>query len=181
MKFSVVFTTLFAALASAAPQGPGNEGENRGLNASRPEGGDRGDGRGDGGDGRQDMKQIDLEYLLKINDVDLRLLVDLGRRNNLNVGIFEELFRSEVFSLESLLQLQQLSTFLAIAETGVFDRLDLSRLSLDTLGELNLGLIENIARVDLGQFIDDNVRPQIIVVVQQSEYIRIYINRRAIC
>ncbi|KAF4974474.1 hypothetical protein FDECE_18665, partial [Fusarium decemcellulare] len=56
------------------------------------------------------------------------------------------------------------STRLSIAGTGIFDSLDLSRLSL---GSVNLGLIQDIGRVDLAQFIDQRLVPQITVIAQE--------------
>ncbi|KAF4469125.1 hypothetical protein FALBO_3996 [Fusarium albosuccineum] len=180
MKFSTILVSAFATLAAAAPGFPafqpraalndsrdGRDGREGGEGRDGREGGRGGDGR-DGRDGGRDGQlafgQLDLNYLLKVNELDLGLFQTLGRRNNLNVIVFQELFTSQQFSLESLLQFQQLSTLLSIAGTGIFDNLDLSRLSL---GSVNLGLIQDIGRVDLAQFIDQRLVPQITVIAQE--------------
>ncbi|RSL52421.1 hypothetical protein CEP53_008097 [Fusarium sp. AF-6] len=180
MKFSTIFVAAFATLAAAAPGFPAFQAR-AALNESR-DGRDGRDGRGDGDrgedrdgrdgrDGDRDGRgnelafgQVDLNYLLKVNDLDLRLFQNLGRRNNLNVVIFQDLFLSKEFDLQSLLQFQQLSTLLSIAQTGIFDSFDLSRLSL---GSVELGLIRDLGRVNLAQFIDQSLVPQITIIAQQ--------------
>ncbi|KAI8714920.1 hypothetical protein NCS52_00998500 [Fusarium sp. LHS14.1] len=163
MKFSTIFVAAFATLAAAAPGFPAFQAR-AALNESR----DGRDGR-DGGRGGRDNElafgQVDLNYLLKVNDLDLRLFQNLGRRNNLNVVIFQDLFLSKEFDLQSLLQFQQLSTLLSIAQTGIFDSFDLSRLSL---GRVELGLIRDLGRVNLAQFIDQSLVPQITIIAQQG-------------
>jgi hypothetical protein len=55
---------------------------------------------------------------------------------------------------------------LAIAETGIFDQFELSRLDL---GNLNLGLINGIAGLNLAQFIDAALQPQINIISKEGE------------
>ncbi|KAF5021869.1 hypothetical protein F66182_6096 [Fusarium sp. NRRL 66182] len=177
MKFSLFFVAAYAAFASAAPGIVSTFSQERArLNESEPrrDGEDVGEGGRDGRkDGRQDQdrnrgdlafNQIDLNYLLKVNELDLDKFQTLGRRNNLDVTIFVDLFSAQEFSLRSLLELQQLSTLLSIAETGIFDRFELSGLEL---GGLELGLIEDIASIDLAQFIDAALKPKITIVAQE--------------
>ncbi|KAF5724421.1 hypothetical protein FMUND_878 [Fusarium mundagurra] len=194
MKFSAFFVIASAAFAAAAPGVATFSQERAALNESAPargrEDGGRADlrepGRDEGrqgkgkddredraGRGRQDNRlnrgglafnQVDLNYLLQINQLNLGKLQVLSQRNNFNVVVFQDLFASRDFSLESLLQLQQLSTMLAIAETGIFDQLELSRLSL---GNLNLGLINGIAGLNLAQFIDAALKPQITIISKE--------------
>lgn len=153
MKFSTILVSAFAAFSAATPT-PEVIAERGAVNSSS-----------EANRNGLAFNQVDLNYLLKINDLDLRLLQTLSRKNNLNLQEFRDLFRADVFSLEVLLQLQQLSTLLAIADTGIFDRFDLSRLPL---GDLKLGLIEGIARLDLAEFIDKALRPQIIIIAKQG-------------
>lgn len=192
MKFSAFFVIASAAFAAAAPGVATFSQERAALNESAPSR-DREDGRADlrepgreegregeredgrAGRGRQDdrlnrgglaFSQVDLNYLLRVNQLNLGKLQVLSQRNNFNVVVFQDLFASRDFSLQSLLQLQQLSTMLAIAETGIFDQFELSRLDL---GNLNLGLINNIAGLNLGQFIDAALKPQITIISKEGK------------
>ncbi|KAF4450604.1 hypothetical protein F53441_6265 [Fusarium austroafricanum] len=155
---------------------PGREAGREGDRREDREGARGGQGAGRGG--RQDLdllrgglafSQVDLNYLLQVNQLNLAKLQVLAQQNRFNVNVFADLFNSRDFSLNSLLQLQQLSTMLAIAETGIFDRLELSRLQL---GGLNLGLIDNIAALNLGQFINAALKPQITVISKQVKQVK---------
>ncbi|RBR07435.1 uncharacterized protein FIESC28_10676 [Fusarium coffeatum] len=115
-------------------------------------------------DGELAFGQVDLNYLLKVNELDLVKLQTLSIKNNFDVNVFSDLFAADEFSIKSLLELQQLSTMLAIAETGIFDQFELSGLQL---GGLNLGLIDGIGGLDLTQFIDAAARPKITVIAKQ--------------
>ncbi|CAG7563719.1 unnamed protein product [Fusarium equiseti] len=122
---------------------------------------DREEGRKDG---ELAFGQVDLNYLLKVNELNLVKLQTLSIKNNFDVNVFSDLFAADQFSIKSLLELQQLSTMLAIAETGIFDQFELSGLQL---GGLNLGLIDGIGGLDLTQFIDAAARPKITVIAKQ--------------
>ncbi|OAQ86772.1 hypothetical protein VFPFJ_00846 [Purpureocillium lilacinum] len=151
MKFSTMFAGAFAALAVAAPApAPAPETDSTALEARR---------KFDAGNlNNLIFKQQDLNYLLSINSLDLGLFQTLGVNNNLDLLIFQELFNVQVFDINSLVRFAQLQTLLAISGTGVFNAFDLSTLNL---GGLNLGLIGGVGGVQLGQFIDAGVIPQI--------------------
>ncbi|GKU04034.1 hypothetical protein FLAG1_06278 [Fusarium langsethiae] len=136
----------------------GREGEDREGREDR----DREDRRGR--EGELAFGQVDLNYLLKVNELDLVKLQTLSIKNRFDVNVFADLFAADEFSIKSLLQLQQLSTMLAIAETGIFDQFELSSLKL---GDLDLGLIDGIGSIDLTQFIDAATRPKITVIAKQ--------------
>ncbi|KAF5679830.1 hypothetical protein FHETE_721 [Fusarium heterosporum] len=108
--------------------------------------------------------QVDLNYLLKVNELNLVKLEELGSQNNFDIGAFSDLFASKEFNLKQLLELQQLSTMLKIAETGIFDTFELSQLEL---GGLDLGLIDGIASIDLTKFIDSALKPKITVIAKE--------------
>jgi hypothetical protein len=110
--------------------------------------------------------QVDLNYLLKVNELDLVKLQTLSIKNKFDVNVFSDLFSADEFSIKSLLELQQLSTMLSIAETGIFDKFELSALKLS---DLDLGLIDGIGSIDLTQFIDAATRPKITVIAKQGE------------
>jgi hypothetical protein len=110
--------------------------------------------------------QVDLNYLLEVNELNLVKLQELSGVNNFDITIFADLFASKDFSLKQLLELQQLSTMLKIAETGIFDEFELSKLEL---GGLNLGLIDGIASIDLTQFIDAALKPKITVIAKKGK------------
>jgi hypothetical protein len=138
----------------------------------------RDEDREDGKDDRKDRKedelkrgglafgQVDLNYLLQVNELNLVKLKQLSGENNFDITIFADLFASKDFSLKQLLELQQLSTMLKIAETGIFDEFELSKLEL---GGLNLGLIDGIASIDLTKFIDAALKPKITVIAKKGK------------
>lgn len=151
MKFSAMIVGAFAALALAAPAPEAApSAEMTTLEARR---------RFDAGSlNNFRFNQQDLNYLLNINSLDLGLFQRLGVDNNFNLLLFQGLFNVQSFNIQQLLQLQSLNTLLAIAGTGVFNTFDLSVLNP---GFLNLGLINGINGVGLGQFIDAGLVPQI--------------------
>ncbi|KAF4969259.1 hypothetical protein FSARC_3512 [Fusarium sarcochroum] len=166
-----------AALNQSEPSRDREDGREGGRGDGRGEDGeeDRGEeDRGDDGeeDGEEEgrnrgglaFRQVDLNYLLQVNELDLGKLQTLSRKNSLNVAVFADLFTSKDFSLKSLLELQKLSTTLKIAETGIFDKFELSKLEL---GGLELGLIDGIASIDLTKFIDAALEPKITVIAKK--------------
>ncbi|WYZ46369.1 hypothetical protein EsH8_IX_000594 [Colletotrichum jinshuiense] len=116
----------------------------------------------------QGFKNLDLNYLLALNNLNLQNFGQLGQINNLNLAAFQGLFAAQNFDLNALLQLQQLSTLLAIQQQGVFGNVNLAQLNL---GGLNFGLIQGIGQVNLGQFIDQALIPQINQVIAASHII----------
>ncbi|KAK3190511.1 hypothetical protein K4F52_003532 [Lecanicillium sp. MT-2017a] len=150
MKFTTLLTTTLGAVASAAPAPAPALEERKSVDFGQLN--------------NLLFKQTDFNYLLNINSLDLNLFQQLGRNNNLNVLLFQDLFNVNQFNLNSLLQFQQLQTLLAIAGTGALNTFDLSGLGL---AQLNLGLINNIGGVDLGQFINAGSIPQIETIAKQ--------------
>lgn len=112
------------------------------------------------------MKQTDLNYLLGVNKLDLGLFQNLGIHNRFDIIQFQSLFNSGSFDLTSILRFQQLHTLLIIANTGVFNNFDLSTLNL---GGIDLALINNLGGVNLGQFIDVSVVPQIQTISSEGK------------
>ncbi|KAJ0319480.1 hypothetical protein COL5a_010188 [Colletotrichum fioriniae] len=163
MRFSTIILSTLTAFAAAAPvadtleprQGNGNNNNNNNKNnidlANL--------------NNLQGFRNLDLNYLLALNNLNLQGLGQLGQVNNLNLAAFQNLFAAQNFDLNALLQLQQLSTVLAIQQQGVFGNVNLAQLNL---GGLNLGLIGGVGQVNLGQFIDQGLVGQINQVVQQS-------------
>ncbi|EQB59000.1 hypothetical protein GCG54_00008019 [Colletotrichum gloeosporioides] len=152
MRFSTVIVSAFAAFTAAAPTT--NE-PRANVDLSQL-------------NNLQGFRNLDLNYLLALNGLNLQGLGQLGQVNNLNVLAFQNLFGAQNFDLNALLQLQQLSTILAIQQQGVFGNVNLANLNF---GGLNLGLINGIGQVNLGQFIDQALIPQITQIVQQSAVI----------
>ncbi|KAL0933138.1 uncharacterized protein CTRU02_212101 [Colletotrichum truncatum] len=149
MRFSTILVSAFAVFAGAAPTT--NE-PRANVDLGRL-------------NNLQGFKNLDLNYLLALNGLNLQGLGQLGQLNNLNVLTFQNLFAAQNFDLNSLLQLQQLSTLLAIQQQGVFNNVNLGNLNL---GGLNLGLIQGVGQVNLGQFIDQALLPQITQIVEKS-------------
>lgn len=111
------------------------------------------------------FNNVNLNYLLNINSLNLQLLAQLGNVNNFNVLGFQGLFQSNVFDLNALLQLQQLEMVLQLAQLGLFNGFDLSTLAFN---QLNLGLINNIGGFDFNTLIDNSIVPQITSIAQQT-------------
>lgn len=116
--------------------------------------------------GLKGFNQVNLNYLLNINAVQLGLLGNLAQFNNFNVLQFQGLFQQNVFDIQSLLQLQSLHTFLQIHQLGFFNGFDLASLQLQGL---NLGLINNVGVLDLQQFITPSVVGQVQSIGSQRE------------
>ncbi|KND93056.1 hypothetical protein TOPH_02361 [Tolypocladium ophioglossoides CBS 100239] len=160
MKFSTILAGTFAAVVAAAPA-PASEPESEAVALEA-----RNKSIDVGRLNNLNFKQQDLNYLFRLNSVDLQLFQHLGINNNFNVVVFHDLFNGDNFNINALLQFQQMHTLLAIASTGVFNTFDLSKLNL---GGINMGLINGVGGVDLGQFIDVGVRPQVAVIAGQGE------------
>jgi ABC-type oligopeptide transport system substrate-binding subunit len=107
----------------------------------------------------------DIQYVNNLNNLDLNLFNELSEVNNFNIFSFESLFQSNSFDLESLLQLAQVQTLLQFANEGLFNGIDLSSFNLNSV---NLGLVQNVGSVDLSQFIQQSVVPQVQVIAAQT-------------
>ncbi len=116
--------------------------------------------------GLNNFNQVNLNYLLNVNSLDLQLLGLLAQQNNLNILQFQGLFQQNNFDLASLLQFQQLQLLLDLGGAGVFNGLDLNTLNF---GLLNFGLLDNFRGIDLQQFIVPSVVTQVQTVASQSE------------
>lgn len=152
MRFSTIFTGAFAALATAAPVTESPAAEKRGVfNAAQLNG--------------LGFNSLDLSYLNVINSFDLGLLQQLSVQNNFNSLAFESLFSSNVFNVNSILQLQQLQVLLQLGQLGVFNTFDLGSLQLELL---QLGLVSNVGAFDLSSLIDASLVPQIQAIASQQ-------------
>jgi hypothetical protein len=148
MKFSTVIVSAFAALASAAPA----KRSNNSFDASQFN--------------NFQFSNVNNGYLGSINSLDFAILEQLSQVNNFNLNGFENLFSSNQFDLNSILQLQQLQMVIQLEQLGVLGGFDLSSLSLNNL---NFGLIQNnVGGLDLSQFIDSSIAPQIATIVSQT-------------
>ncbi|KAI0872666.1 hypothetical protein GGS24DRAFT_427333 [Hypoxylon argillaceum] len=108
-----------------------------------------------------------LQYFNAINAFDLQAFEQLAAFNNLNIGGFESLFSSNVFDLNSLLQLQQIALLSQLGGLGVFSNFDLSSLQL---GGLNFGLVNSLSSFDFSSLIDASLVPQLQAVIQQTQF-----------
>ncbi|KAK4126212.1 hypothetical protein N657DRAFT_298753 [Parathielavia appendiculata] len=153
MKPVTFLFSALATLAAAAPTAPVTDLEERSfafdVNAFH---------------GFKSFSQVNLNYLLNINSLQLGLLGNLASVNNLNILQFQPLFQQQVFDISALLQLQSLHTFLQIHQLGVLSGFDLASLQLQ---HLNLGLLNNVGVLDLQQFISPNVVGQVQTVASQ--------------
>ncbi|KAJ9162236.1 hypothetical protein NKR19_g1476 [Coniochaeta hoffmannii] len=152
MKFTSVIVSALAAVATAAPA---KSVEERGANIDLA-----------GLNNLQSFGAIDIQYLAQVNSLDLNLLLALGQNQGLNINSFNSLFQSSSFDLASILQLQQLQTLLAIAQTGALNSFDLSSINLQQQ-LLQLGLIQNLNSFSFSSLIDQSLVPQIQTIAQQ--------------
>lgn len=161
MKFSAIFTAALATFAAAAPApapAPVTE-ELTALPALTSRQIDI-----SGLNGLRGFQQVDLNYLLRLNSIDLNIFNQLGQIQHLNLGAFQHLFNVQQFDLLAILQLQQLHMIVGFQRQGLFNGIDLRQLNL---GGLNLGLIQNLHGVNLGGFINGGVIPQIEQIARQ--------------
>lgn len=155
MKPVAVLVSALATLAAAAPAAPIADVEERSFSFDASQ-----------FNNLQNFQQVNLNYLLNINSLQLGLLGNLANVNNFNIQQFQSLFSQSSFDVQALLQLQALQTFLQINQLGVLSGFDLSSLQL---ANLNLGLINNVGLVDLQQFISPSVIPQVQSIAAQGE------------
>lgn len=155
MKLFTILISALATLVAAAPTASPTDVDKRSfafdINAFN---------------GFKSFNQVNLNYLLKINSLQLALLGNLAQVNNLNILQFQSLFKKDLFDIQALLQLQSLHTLLQIHQLGVLNGFDLATLQLQ---QLNLGLLNNVALVDLQQFIKPGVVTQVQSVASQRE------------
>lgn len=146
MKFTGVIVSALATVAAAAPA-KSAERRTSSVNLS-------------GLNNLQSFGSVDIQYLAQVNSMDLNLLLDLGQNQGLNINSFDSLFQSSSFDLSNILQLQQLMTLLAIADTGALNSFDLSSIDLSQQ-VLQLGLIDSLGSYSFSSLIDSSLVPQI--------------------
>lgn len=149
MKFSTVIVSALAAVASAAPAK--KEEPRAAFDASLFN--------------NFAFQSQDLAYLSALNSLDFNAIQQLIAVNNLNAGSFSGLFSNNVFDVNSILQLQQIQSLIQLQQIGVLGGFDLSSFALNSV---NLGLINSVGGVDLTQFIDASLAPQLETVIQQQ-------------
>lgn len=155
MKPVTFLVSALATLAVAAPAAPATDLEARAFAFDASAFNDL-----------RSFNQVNLNYLLNINSLQLNLLGNLANVNNFNILQFQGLFQQQQFDIQGLLQLQSLQTFLQIHQLGVLNGFDLAQLQL---GQLNLGLLNNVGVLDLQQFVSPNVVTQVQSVAAQRE------------
>lgn len=149
MKFSAVIVSALAAVASAAPA---RQEEPRAvIDASLFN--------------NFAFNSQDFQYLSVINSLDFNVLQQLASVNKLNLGGFQNLFQQNAFDITGLLQLQQIQNLIQLQQLGVLGGFDLSTLALN---QVNFGLINNLGGINLTQFIDAALIPQIQTIIQQK-------------
>ncbi|KAK6081042.1 hypothetical protein SCUP515_03184 [Seiridium cupressi] len=149
MQFSTILISALAAVASAAPAR--KEEPRAAFNAADFN--------------NFAFNSIDLGYLGVVNSLDFQILQQLSTSNNLNIGGFAGLFSNGAFDINSLLQFQQIQNIIQLQQLGVLGGFDLSTLNLN---QVKFGVINAIGGVDLTQFIDASLAPQIQTIVQQQ-------------
>ncbi|KAI0158988.1 hypothetical protein BJ166DRAFT_614721 [Pestalotiopsis sp. NC0098] len=152
MKFSAVLVSALAAVVSAAPATKKAE-PRASVDAALFN--------------NFAFNSQDLQYLSAINSLDFNVLQQLATVNGLNLNNFSGLFSNNAFDINSLIQLQQVQNLIQLQQLGVLGGFDLSSFALN---QVNLGLINNIGGVDLGQFVDAALIPQIQTIIQQQNH-----------
>ncbi len=151
MKFSTIFVSGMATLAAAAPAKEVTERSSFDLSSLN---------------NLNNFNQLNFNYLLNINSLELSQLGLLGNSNNFNVLSFQSPFQNKSFDIEALLQFQQLQMLLQFQQLGLFNEFDLSSLNLQSV---QLGLLGNVGSLDLSQFIQSSAIPQIQVIANQGK------------
>ncbi|KAH7035447.1 uncharacterized protein B0I36DRAFT_360811 [Microdochium trichocladiopsis] len=159
MKFSAI-TSVFclASAALAAPAAPASV-EERALIQLEPFNNFR-------------FVNLDLAYLQAINGFDLQSFVNLQLKNNLDLSSFQSLFLEDAFTVNKILQLQQVAILSQLSAIGAFSNIDLSRVKL---GGFNFAQIATIANFPLNTLINTVLQPQLRVVVDQTPPLTIII------
>jgi hypothetical protein len=149
MKFTTVLVSALAAVVSAAPAKKESPRGVLDVAAFNNFG----------------FNSVNLQYLGVINSLDFNVLQSLASVNNFDLNGFQNLFSGNSFNVQALLQLQQLQMVIQLQQLGILGGFDLSSLALNSV---NLGLINTVGSVDLTQFIDASLAPQIQTIIQQS-------------
>jgi hypothetical protein len=150
MKFSAIVAAGLAAVATAAPakveRSAFDLGQFNNLNG---------------------FGNLDLNYLLAINNLNLDLFGQLALNQNFNLLGFQGLFQQNAaFDLQSVLAVQQLLDIQQFAQLGLLNGFDLGGLGLQQFG---FGVLQNgVGNLGLNQFIDASFIPQIQSVVSQQ-------------
>lgn len=143
MKFSTVIVSALAAVVSAAPAQTQSE-KRTALDISQLN--------------NFGFSNQNFGYLGQINSLNFDVLTQLATVNNFDALAFQGLFQSQIFNINTLLQIQQLQTLIQFQQLGVLSAFDLSTLTLQTL---NLGLLAPIGAVDLNSFFLSGANPLI--------------------
>lgn len=159
MKFSAITSVVcMASAALAAPAAPASV-EERALVQLAPFNNFK-------------FANLDLAYLQAINGFDLQSFVNLQLKNNLNLSGFQSLFVEDAFTVNKILQLQQVALLSQLSAIGAFGNLDLSRVQL---GQFNFAQIAAVANFPLNNVVDQLLKPQLQLIVQQSPPLTIII------
>lgn len=157
MKFTSVIVCALAAIVSAAPAPQGDaqkaaelEQQKQALNNLQ-------------------FKNLDVAYAFAVNSLDVNglnaLVANLAQVNNLNLAAFQGVFNNNVFDINALLQIQQLQLLGQLQALGALNNVNLAALQLQAL---NLGVIQNLGAVNLVQFVNPSVVPQVQDVVNNA-------------
>ena len=157
MQFTSVIVCALAALVSAAPAPQGDAQKQAQLEQQKQ------------ALNNLQFKNIDVAYALAVNRLDnnglTSLVASLAQANNLNLGAFQSIFNNNVFDVNALLQIQQLQLLGQLQALGALNNVNLAALQLQVL---NLGVIQNLGGINLVQFVNPAVVPQVRDVVNNA-------------
>ncbi|RYO78723.1 hypothetical protein DL766_006189 [Monosporascus sp. MC13-8B] len=108
----------------------------------------------------------DLQYFNAVNELDLRVFVELSARNNLDIAGFKKVFVRDVLDIDALLQLQQIALLIQLADIGLFRDIDLAIIKIETI---DLGILSGIGRFDVASLIDDSLAPKLQDVIRKTK------------
>ncbi|RDA89467.1 hypothetical protein CP533_1524 [Ophiocordyceps camponoti-saundersi (nom. inval.)] len=111
------------------------------------------------------FNQRDLNYLQSVNSFNLNAFQQLSLNNQLNLGVFSNVFAGNVFDINSLLALQTMQTLVQVANVVPFGNVNLASVQFAPLELASLG---NIGGIGLGQFVDQRQLGVINGVVSQA-------------
>ncbi|RDA85513.1 hypothetical protein CP532_2183 [Ophiocordyceps camponoti-leonardi (nom. inval.)] len=110
------------------------------------------------------FNQRDLNYLQSVNSFNLNAFQQLSINNQLNLGVFSNVFAGNVFDINALLALQTMNTLVQVANVVPFGNVNLAGVQFAPLELASLG---NIGGIGLGQFVDERQLSVIQGVVSQ--------------
>jgi len=122
------------------------------------------------------FQSVNLNYLAKLNGLNLNILSLLADNNNLNIGGFQNLFNiGNDIKIQDILLLQQLQDLQQFHNAGILNNFNLANFQFGGFNGLGFGgsILDtgllNLGGVGLNSFINPSVVTQVQTVAQSCE------------